>query len=422
MQKKNSWFLQSLALVVVLTIIAALFISFGCAPPPAKPTTLSPEQEKARQDSLQKAYNFELLKVWSTGYEHYKNKDYRSALKPFWKIAEIDTIQKFKDVYSKLVEIYFKMENADSVQIACEEGLKEYPDNLYLRRSLAHILTAREMTDEAIEQYEQIVQIDNNSAADYKKLGNLYLKQGNAEAAIESYEAASRIDPKDAESQDVLSKLYEQVDPEEMVAKLEELIKLDPKNTEAIFKLGKTRFNRDEYAKAEELFRNYLQQLPEDVYAMEYLGNSLQNQSKYQEAINVYDEILKKEPNRKKLYCEQASCYKSLNQYSKARSLTDKALAIDQGYGLAYIVRGEIYEACVEYCMEQEKRTEANFDDKLINLMAWEEYRKATDDLAYKDMAEKKMRWIWQFTPTKEDKFFNKGKTRAACACYRWIY
>jgi len=117
-----------------------------------------------------------------------------------------------------------------------------------------------------------------------------------------------------------------------------------------------------------------------------------------------------------------ASCYKSLNQFGKARSMTDKALNIDDGYGFAYIVRGEIYEASVEYCMQQENRNEANFDDKLVNELAYRQYEKATNDLAYKDMAEKRKNWIGQFIPTKEDRFFNKGKTKAASACYKWIY
>lgn len=422
MQKRNIRLIRSFAAIFTLSIISLLIISFGCVPPPEKPTTLTSAQQKAYDDSLKGVYDFELLKTWSTGYEYYKNKDYRSALKPFWKITEIDTIKKFRDVYSKLTEIYFKLENADSIQLVCEKGLEKYPDNIYLHRSLAHILAGRDLREEAISHYETIVKLDNNAINDYKKLGFLYLKQDDMDAAIENYEAASRIDPKDLESQDILSKLYEKVDPEEMVVKLEEIIKLDPNNTEAIFKLGKTRFNRDEFSKAEKLFRDYIQKLPDDIYAMEYLGGALQNQDKYQEAINVYNTISQKEPEKKKVYCEMATCYKALNQFRKARSIADKALKLDPIYGLAFIVRGEIYEACVEHCMDKNKRSEAIFDDKVVNELAYKEYRKASKDLAYTDYAVKKQNWIRQFIPTKEDRFFNKGKTKAGAACYKWIY
>lgn len=422
MQKRNYWFTVLLTGMITFSVILVLLISYGCMPPPEKPKTISPERQKAIEDSLRGIYEFELKKNWSTGYEYYKNKDYRSALKPFWKVAELDTIQMFKDVWSKLADSYFKLENADSVQIVCEKGLEKNPNNLYLHRSLAHILVGREMTEEAVTHYETIVKLDSKAAGDYKKLGNLYLKQDDVDAAIQAYEATTKINPQDVESQDILAKLYEQVDPEAMINRLEEIIKLDPKNTEAIFKLGRARFNRDEFAKAEQLFRNFLQKQPDDIYAMEYLGNSLQNQNKYRKAINVYNQIIQKDPNHKKIYCEMGSCYKLLNQFSKARSMADKSLKIDPIYGYARIVRGEIYEACVEYCMQQSNRKEANFDDKLVNELAYREYQKASGDLAYRDMAEKKKNWIRQFIPTKEDRFFNKGKTKAEAACYKWIY
>ena len=132
MQKRKGWLLILVAGSIALTFFLLLMINSGCVPPPEKPTTVSPERQKAIDDSLRKVYEWELRKYWSTGYEYYKNKDFQSALKPFWKVAEMDTIKQHKDVWSKLADCYFKLENADSVQLVCEQGLNEYPDNLYL--------------------------------------------------------------------------------------------------------------------------------------------------------------------------------------------------------------------------------------------------------------------------------------------------
>jgi len=412
--------------LILLTLLAVstLFINFSCAPPAPK---IDAERQKAIDDSIRKAaeekYKFELMKTWSTGFEYHKAKMYRNALAPFWKVAEMDTIQLFKTVWNKLVDCYFNMENPDSALIAAELGLQQYPDNLYLHRSVAHLYSGLGQTENAIEHYQEIVKLDPKAAEDWKKLGSLYLKEDLVDDAIVAYETVTELNPNDAESNDILSKLYAQTGNEEAaLVRLEKLRQQEPDNPKHMFNLGRQYFIRQLYEKAEPEFREYVKYNPDDLVARDYLGASLQNQGKYQEAINVYNSIVEKDPNNKKSLCEIGSCLKFLNNFSQARSYANRAIKIDAEYGFGYIVRGETYEAAAEYCMDKAGRTSPNWDDKLVYELALKEYQLAERDPAFKDIASRKMSYVQQMIPTTEDRFMHRNETQAKDACYKWIY
>ena len=68
-----------------------------------------------------------------------------------------------------------------------------------------------------------------------------------------------------------------------------------------------------------------------------------------------------------------------------------------------------------------------NFDDKLIYRKANNQYKRALRDLEYRNEAERKMNYLKEFLPSKEDEFFNKdrklpnGKHVVKLDCYKWI-
>ena len=410
--------------LLVLLSLSLIIVNFACTPPSPQ---IDSAMEKAQQDSVRqvelKKYQFELAKNFSTGYEYYKNKMYRNAINPFLVVAEIDTINFRKDVWAKLADCYFKLDNPDSVQIVAEKGLEKYPDYLYLHRTVAHIYTGRDMIDEAISHYETVVEVDPKAADDWKKLGNLYVKNDDIDAAIDAFEHATELNAKDQESNDILSKLYAQTGNEDAALdRLKRVREQDPENPKHMFGLGKQYFSREMFAEAEPEFIAYLVKRPEDNIVREYLASSLQNQDKYAKAIEVYKSVLENDSNSKKSLCEIGSCLKNLNRFSEARNYTRKALAIDRSYGYAYIVRGEIYEMNVDYCMTKANRSLNNFDDKLIYRLAYDQFKKAAADPAFRDIAERKMSYVKPMIPTKEDAFLHSGVTKAKAACYRWIY
>ena len=422
MQQKTSQRALSIILVLFVSwVVVANFLS-SCMPPQPKEEAISPERQKAIRDSLHKVWEYELLKQMSTGTEYHKNKIWRRAIKPFWKVAELDTAKRFPTLYTKLAECYLNLDPPvpDSAEVVYRAGIKVYPDQPHLHRSLAWLLTGKGEVEEAIAEYQKAVELDPEYADDYLRLGNLLIKNDQPEDAIPIFEKRVQMVPDDNESLKVLSQLYGVVgDESARVEALENTLKQDPTNSEIMFNLGQIYFKQNEFAKAVEKFDMYLAIKPDDVYALEFFGNAQQNLGKFQQAIRTYEKIVAIDAQQKKIFCEMATCYKELNKFSIARNYADKALKIDSNYGLAYIVRGEIYEACADACA---KGRQLKFDDKLVYELAYKEYQKAKKEPGYAGLASRRMEYVQPSMPTKGDRFMHQGQTKSKLDCHKWIY
>ncbi len=412
-----------LFVLLLLALLASMIHIFGCVPAAeTKGPAIDPARQKAIQDSLQQIYDRKLNIKYSTGYEYYKNKMYRNCIKPLWEVVEIDTALKFKNTFAYLSDAYIQLNNADSAQIALEMGVKAFPENAYLHRNLGYIYSTRGLVQEAINEYEKAVALEDIKSNDWKQLANLYLRNNQEEKAIQAYEKVVSLDPQDQDAQKTLSQLYKSTgNAEAAINRMEEVKKLDPQNTENLFNLGREYYNTDNFEKAIVNFNALLQLKPNDISAYSYLGASYKNSGNFNEALTAYKKALDLQPDNKKLLTDVASCYRELQSFATARNYANKALKLDPNYGLAYIVRGEIYESAVESCMESRGKEAPEFDDKLVFELAYKEYQKAANDLQFKDIATSKMRYVEDFIPKKEDRFFHKN-TEAKLSCYKWIY
>jgi len=415
---------RSIILILLLSVLTTSFIFiFGCVPPGDQVgPQIDQARQKAIQDSLQRIYDRKLARYASTGYEYYKNKMYRNCIKPLWIVAELDTSQKYKNTFTYLTDAYIQLNNADSAQIVLEKGTKLFPKIAYLHRNLGYIYASRGMTDEAIAEYEKALSIDEKQVGDWKQLANLFIKNDQQDDAINAYEKVVDLNPKDQEAQRTLSKLYKSTgDADAAINRMEEVKKLDPKNTENLFNLGKEYFSNDDFENAIVNFKALLELKPDDALAHSFIGASFQNLGNYRDAITAYKKAIDLQSDNKKLYTDVATCYKELAQFSTARKYANDALKIDAQYGLANIVRGEIYEAAAEKCMTSRGKDAPEFDDKLVYELAYNEYRKATKDIQFKDLATNRMNYVKDYIPKKEDRFFHKHK-QAKLKCYKWIY
>jgi tetratricopeptide (TPR) repeat protein len=380
------------------------------------------EHDQAYYDSLKKAYEFELTKFWSFGFENYKNRQYADAAKYFWKVAKMDTIQKFPKVYQYLGQSYFQSGKIDSAQFTFEMGIEKYPDDDHLHRMRGYILAQRELTDEAITEYEEVVRLKPESVDDWRQLATLYVKADRLDEAITAYEKVLELKPDDEEVRKILATLYANLgDVEKAIETKEKALEQDPKNTQLLFELGEAYFRQSEYEKSIEKFQALLALIPDDVRALDYLGNAYQRMEQYSKAITEYKKILKIEPDNKKVLAEISRCYRGLGRFSLARSYAKKALAVDNLYGLGWIALGEVYEASAEKCVAA-KDGKIDFNDKLVYELAYLQYKKALRDLEYKTEAERHISYLVGVLPTTEDKFMHKDQKQAEGECYRWIY
>jgi len=381
--------------------------------------------QKAKEDSLaREKYKREFLIAFSTGNEHHKNKNYIDAIKPLLKAARMDTGKQYPTIFTKLADSYLKLDKPDSALIVYQNALKRYPDNAFFWRSSGWLLTAKQQIPEAIEAYSNAIDLDGKTLADYKNLGPLLISEDRLDEALAIYEKIAQMDPKDVEAQQIYAKLMDQLggDVMDVIAAKEKALEADPKNVMLMFELGKKYFNEQMFAEAVQKFDLLLAISPNDVSALEFKGNALQNDEKFADAIKTYDKILKLKPNHVKVMCDVATSYRELGKLRQAMSFAQKAIRTDPDFGLGYIVKGEVYEAAADACINKRAKRITNFDDKLVYEKAYKQYQiAASRDVSISDMAKRKMGYIKPEIPTGEDRFMHPDQKEPALDCYTWL-
>ena len=379
------------------------------------------EREQAIQDSIARVnYERELNKNWSFGWENYKNKQYADVSRYFWKVAELDTGRKFTKLYNYLGQSYFELGLPDSAQMVYEKGVEIFPEDAGLRRNLAYLFTARDQLDKAIEEYEKIQELGEVTEDDLRRLAPLYVRTNQNDKAIKAYEDLLAKVPNDQEALNTLSALYKATGEEgKMLENLEATLARNPNDSKTLFTLAKARFDRQEYDLAIKHLQDYRKLVPNDWFAVELMGNAQQNLGKYREAIVTYDEIVKANPDHKKVWVEMSHCHRELGDFSSARRAANRALQADAKYGEAFIAIGRAIETCADKCSNNKGKRD--FNDKLVYKMAYNQYQQALQDLDSKAEARQRIEYLQPAIPTNEDYFMNKNQDKPQGECYTWL-
>jgi protein O-mannosyl-transferase len=138
--------------------------------------------------------------------------------------------------------------------------------------NLGNILLRLGKVQEAIDQYEQVLQVNPNDAEAHANLGNALLQSGKTHEAISHYEAALRIDPDLAEVQNNLGvALLEQGKITEAILHCEQALRIHPNFAGAHYTLGNAFLKEGQVQNAIEQYRQALKFRPNWTLA----GNAL---------------------------------------------------------------------------------------------------------------------------------------------------
>ncbi|UCE18721.1 MAG: tetratricopeptide repeat protein [Gemmatimonadota bacterium] len=407
--------------------------------------------EPTTSDSLQRALH---KKYYSQLYEYWKNQMWREALEPGRKMC-IDAIEpgkkaieidpKYKSAYYYLADCYVRLAELDSAQRVYERGLEVDSENKYFHRGLAYVLLAKGLEEEAISEYEIVVEQFPEESSYNLTLAKLYINQENDEGAIREFERASETDLKkreawieardkildekggedpqviqynqqieqiDGQIRDELSTLEILYKRNDMVVNLVDVylkyLRLNPEDTQAKLNLGKQYYDIGEHEKTEEVLTELVEMDPGNVEAYFYLGRCCLSMGKSREAIDAYKKVIELEPDNIKGYAELASAYNEIGQPDAAERNVKKAINLDPDYGYARVVYGEIYEKRATPHIDKDGRVKLEW--ARVFEKAVEQFAKAKKDPEWKAYAEGKIEYLSQFLPTDEQKFFEEGK------------
>ncbi|MBW4638132.1 MAG: tetratricopeptide repeat protein [Gloeocapsa sp. UFS-A4-WI-NPMV-4B04] len=154
---------------------------------------------------------------------------------------------------------------------------------------------------QAIQAYEEAINLDSEWIDAYNNLGNIFLKAGKIEEAEATYKKAIAAKPEHFGSYLNLGNvLMEQHQVDEAVETYEKALHLKPRDPDILHNLGVALDAKNAPAQA----------------AL-YYGYSYYRKGQYQEAIEQYQQFLETQTGDVHFYIALADCYKSLNQYEE---------------------------------------------------------------------------------------------------------
>lgn len=411
--------------ILFASFLFYLIYAIGCTQSKGTDTAMTPERQKAIEDSLRKEKEFDVAKNWSTAFEYYKNENFVDAKRYIWKVINLDPEMElankfhYNDIHARLSNCYVQMNMPDSAQFALEEGLKFFPENPYLHESLGFMLRKRNQFDGAIEHYKRVSELEPEKSEIYKILGDLYRRTQQMDLAIEQYESYTKLEPNDRDAKDMLTGMYSATGRSaDALASKEKMLTENPDDTDLMYELGLAYYDQGNYSKSISMFDRLLQKEPDNEDALRKVAEANLNLSNYNQAVNVYKKVLDLNKNDIEILCKISEVYRIQKRFTTARNWANRAISADRNNGLAYITRGEIYQDAASDCID--KKGSFKYDDRLVYKMAYDEFKKATRDPFYKGQAERQMKSIEPNLPTAEDKFMNTH-TEPKEACYNWI-
>ncbi len=417
--------MKTTVMLFLALCIAVWALTFGCAPPPEAEVqpALSPEQQKALEDSLRNAQLRELKIIRSFAYSHYQNKNYADAAKYYAELAQKDTGRMFND-YGQWAQCLIRLNvSADSIKKVYQMGIDAFPGDAYLHASLGHIYRTQGLLEDAVKEYEAAVQYKPEELAYKKTLAELYVRVDRPLDAIELYRKIVEAEPDNKSAAETLASLVKtHLSPEEYIKSLQESIAQFPDDIEKRFELAQAYANVMENRKALEQLDEVLRLDPANVRALRMKGDVQQNLRNYNGAIQAYKKVLEIEPDPE-VMVELSNVYRELGKYAEARKYARRALAQDPQMGAAYVAQARIYEAAAD------KKTGGKlpaYKDKLVFLVAYGLYRDAVNSGDYSVMDQAKIHMTYlkdsKLIPDYADWFMHqKDRDPTTDPGYSWI-
>lgn len=214
-----------------------------------------------------------------------------------------------------------------------QNGTKYNPNDVELRVAAIGALRSLKRHDEAIAAARQGLAINSRAVDLYTRLAGVYLDTNRVdlarfvlEKALIEIPAAAR----DAELHASLGEVYRRLDYSgDAITEFRKALEIDPSQLAALQYLGSYYLDNRAYTEAAPLWERVVQQVPGAASARSNLAIAYRGQGRYDEAIRLYQESLRADPQNPEPYRNLAVLYgdyqknydaavNAIDQYRKA--------------------------------------------------------------------------------------------------------
>jgi tetratricopeptide (TPR) repeat protein len=240
--------------------------------------------------------------------------------------------------------------------------------------NLGVALAAQGKWAEAIQHYEQALQLEPEDPKALNNSGVALAAQGKWAEAIQHYEQALQLKPDFAEAfNNSGDALAAQGKWAEAIQHYERALQLNPEDPKAYYNLGVALAKKGKLAEAIQHFERALQLKPADPEAHYYSGVALATQGKLDQAIRHYEQALQLKPDYPEAHCNLGVALATQGKWAQAIQHYEQALQLKPDYseayyysGVALAAQGKWAEAIRHY--EQALQLKPDYPDAHYNL------------------------------------------------------
>ncbi|HET8923100.1 MAG TPA: tetratricopeptide repeat protein [Candidatus Acidoferrum sp.] len=273
---------------------------------------------------------------------------------------------------SGLAEAYRRVHNVDETRALLQAARKHHPKSVSVLKAIGSFEIEAESFDAAIAALQAAVALAPKDVTTLNMLGTAYLGKGDKDAALAQIEKALALDSGDQHARFLRAQVFADNNKnEEALRDAEKVFEAKPDSqparmllakilirlkqcaraanilqppgdaaaldTEALFLLGNAydcegkadlaKSARDEFAAASENERRRAENEVQSKHLYEK-ANELARQNKFNEALDLVQQALEKNPKNGFAYSQEAKIFFSINEKEKAQEAIGRALAI----------------------------------------------------------------------------------------------
>ncbi len=415
---------MKLKVVSIITMGIMLFtmVLSACMPPQATAEELA-AMEKARKDSVRKANARYCMKHLSFATEYYKNKAYPDALFNYKKLFEYECVdeQMAQNVYVYMGNSYREMEHLDTALIYYDEGLSVIPQNKYLWENKLFTLKMMDDEDLLLEAKVNMYAAFPGDSVLGEEIAEDYIRFG---MYTEAKDMADHLLTTNPDSKNLRNIVREAIEAEggDVRGFVEEEYNKNPDNISNARDLVRLLRDAGENDQAIQVLEGILKAAPGMVDIMKDLVEAYRELGQTKTVISLLKKINTANPEDVRVYFDMTEAYIDDDQLKSAMSWAEKAIKRDPSNGQTYANRATVFEAAGMACTG----SVPDFDDKLVFMMAYEDYLTAKSKGYFK--AANKIEFLKEARiPQSGDWFFNRdeyvksGKAKPKKECYSWL-
>ncbi|MDL2269145.1 tetratricopeptide repeat protein [Desulfosarcina sp. OttesenSCG-928-A07] len=218
------------------------------------------------------------------------------------------------------------------------------PANSYYFFSQSHLYLKEKNFDQAIEAIQKAIDLDPDSSFLKQELAEILIVKQDFFAATKILEEVVRADPNNAEAMILLGRIYNAVDtPDQAIEMFSRAVDIDPDQEDVYLMLCGLYMEEEEWEAVRDICQKWVNRFPESYAGYFYLGRASAMVGDTASAKIYFEKVLSLEPRLLEARFELGSVYESDRQYKAAIQIYKDILALHPDHLHAMMALGHAF-------------------------------------------------------------------------------